>query len=168
MLRLRSVKQLPRACPPRLRAQLRESRVGRKFNRDWEALLAFQLAHAEPPLLPFERNYRFAKQLGRRFEADFAWPSDHLLVELQGGIWQRGKSGHTSGSGVSRDVMKAQCAAVLGYVLLPVTSDDVRSGRAVELIHGLLYHKGHDPQLLFAQSRNHMLFQHLTPNREGK
>jgi very-short-patch-repair endonuclease len=78
------------------------------------------------------REYVFAPP--RRFRADFAWPEQRLLVEVQGGIWTRGKASHSSGAGVSRDAEKLNTATLAGWRVLQVTSDHIRSGDAVAWI----------------------------------
>lgn len=65
---------------------------------------------------------------------DFAWPEREtpVLVEVQGGIWSGGA--HVRPQGVLRDMDKLNRAAVRGWCVLQVSADDIRSGRAVELI----------------------------------
>lgn len=102
-----------------------------------EELLAFQLRAAKLPA-PI-RQWRFAAP--RKYTADFGWPVDDyapLAVEIQGGIWLRGQSGHSSGTGILRDILKAQEYALRGIRYLPVTPDQVKSGEALQIIERLL------------------------------
>lgn len=65
-------------------------------------------------LLPPLPDYRF----------DYAIPiyQDNILlkiaIEVNGGIWARGASGHSSGTGITRDMDKASLAAVNGWILI--------------------------------------------------
>lgn len=71
----------------------------------------------------------FKAILGRRFRWDFAWPEHKLLVEVQGGIWQRG--GHSTGKGITRDAEKLNLASLAGYRSLAFTADQIRGGQAL-------------------------------------
>jgi len=77
-----------------------------------------------------ERNYKGIKN--RRLEFDFAWPAIKIAVEVQGGVWKKG--GHTSGKGVTRDCEKMCLAQLEGWILLPVTGDHVKEGKAIDWI----------------------------------
>lgn len=71
---------------------------------------------------------------GRRFRWDFAWPDDKLLLEVQGGTFSRGKSGHSSGMGINRDCEKANLATLAGWRILTVDAKHVTSGQALRWI----------------------------------
>jgi len=58
-------------------------------------------------------------------EIDLAWPDIKFGIEVQGGIWMKGKSGHSSGVGIQRDILKQQLAIRYGWTLVPVSSADV-------------------------------------------
>lgn len=77
-----------------------------------------------------EREYKFAP--GRKYRCDFAWPDKRLLVEVEGGIYT--KQAHGSITGILRDVQKYNLAAELGYKVLRVTPDMIKSGEALNLI----------------------------------
>ncbi len=76
------------------------------------------------------REYRFHPT--RRWRVDFAWPAQRLAVEVEGGIYRGG--GHTSVGGIRRDIDKANALTMLGWRLLRVHGDQVRSGEATALI----------------------------------
>lgn len=102
--------------------------------------------HCDILKLPaYEREYAFAAEIGRRFRADFAWPEYRLLVEVQGGIFMRGGGGaHSRPAGIVRDIERQQTALLLGWQVLPVTTDQVKNGRAVELVQRMLQVLGWD------------------------
>ena len=68
----------------------------------------------------------------RRWRLDFAWPEAWVAVEVDGGTWSGGR--HVRGAGIEADCEKVSEAAVLGWRVLRVTGDMVRSGRAVMLV----------------------------------
>lgn len=61
-----------------------------------------------------------------------------VLVEVQGGVWLKGKSGHSSGTGITRDCEKLSLAAVNGYRCIVVTPAQIKSGQAIEWIKAAL------------------------------
>ena len=69
---------------------------------------------------------------GRMFTWDRCWIAERVCVEVMGGVWI--KSGHTTGSGIERDCLKASMAAALGWRCLPVTRSMIEDGTAIELI----------------------------------
>lgn len=81
-----------------------------------------------------ERELKFHPT--RRWRFDFAWPERRLAVEVQGGIYRGG--GHTSVTGVRRDIEKLNAAALLGWRVLLVHGDMVRDGSALSLIEEAL------------------------------
>ena len=93
------------------------------------------------------RELLFAKSLGRRFRWDFAWPnpptvgeltSGGVAVEVQGGIWTRGR--HSRGGRAQiAESDKMNIAALLGWRVVflttaHLTENPLRSIRLVELV----------------------------------
>ena len=73
---------------------------------------------------------------GRKFRVDFAWVAAQLAVEIEGGIYQGG--GHTTVTGIKRDVEKGNLLTLAGWRLLRFHGDQVRSGEAVAVIRQAL------------------------------
>lgn len=69
---------------------------------------------------------------GRRYRADMAWPEHRLLVEVQGGIWSP-KSGHSGGSGITKDIERGNAATLAGWRVLRFGPQHIRSGEAVRI-----------------------------------
>lgn len=93
-----------------------------------EDALVFQLQALGAP--EPVREYRFDKV--RRWRFDLAWPDRMLAVEVQGGVWSRGK--HGRGSGVAKDYEKLNTAQIMGWKVLQFETSSVKSGEAAELI----------------------------------
>mgnify|MGYP006935518360 CR=1 FL=1 len=96
-----------------------------RYGSALEDEFALQLRAAN---IEFEREYRAAP--GRKYRWDFLISG--LLVEIQGGTWT--KSGHTTGSGIERDLRKMNLATLHGYAVMAGTADMVHSGELFESV----------------------------------
>jgi len=77
----------------------------------------FALACQTEGLPEPETQYKFSPT--RKFRADFAWPSQRVLVEVEGGEWAGGR--HVRGAGYTRDCHKYNLAVSEGWRLLRFT-----------------------------------------------
>lgn len=77
-----------------------------------------------------ESEYRFYDK--RRWRADFAWPLHKVLVEVEGGIWVRGR--HTRGSGFEKDCEKHNKAVELGWQVYRFTGKMIDEGNALQVL----------------------------------
>ena len=98
-----------------------------------QAALHLWAIHAPEP----SREYRFAAMLcggtgagvRSRLQAagladwrlDFAWPEYRIALEVEGGVWSRGR--HVRGRGFLEDVRKYNCLAAHGWTLFRVVGD---------------------------------------------
>lgn len=120
----------------------------RKQDPNYEEDLAFLLrAQERPPICMPQaaRQYHWARELDRKFCADFAFPVQRVLVEVQGGIWRPGGGAHSGGAAIEKDIEKAQYAARLGWCWVPVTEKDIGSGHALIVIQSVLERLGWKP-----------------------
>ena len=78
-----------------------------------------------------EREYRFYAL--RRWRADFCWPKQKIIVEVEGGIWTSGRHSR-GGKSFLADMEKYNTAVILGYKLIRVAGDHVKSGQAINWI----------------------------------
>lgn len=67
-------------------------------------------------------EYRFHPL--RRWRFDFAWPERMLALEIEGGIWTRGR--HVRGQGFLADLEKYNEAAIMGWRIIRLTPDQLR------------------------------------------
>ena len=96
----------------------------------------------------FERQYPFAKSLGRRWLFDFAWPERKIAIEIEGLVVQklagqlvvRGR--HASITGFKEDCIKYASAAVLGWRVLRFEQSQVKDGTAIEFAQRVLLPSG--------------------------
>lgn len=72
------------------------------------------------------REHRFA--LPRNWRFDFAWPDEKIAVEIEGGIWTKGR--HTRGKGFLNDLEKYNAATLEGWKVYRFTPDQLKKGHA--------------------------------------
>lgn len=99
---------------------------------DLERTLHFQLTVSG--LQGWVQQYRWHPE--RQWAVDFAWPDQKLLVEVQGGVHIRGR--HTRGPGYTEDCRKLAEAQRLGWRVLWLTADVVRSGEGLQWVETAL------------------------------
>jgi very-short-patch-repair endonuclease len=83
-----------------------------------------------------EREYMFAKSIGRRWRLDFAYPEKRIGIEVQGGTYIRGA--HSRGTGLERDYEKYNQAQVLGWDVYQFSRKMIESGEAIDIIKRVL------------------------------
>ncbi len=95
---------------------------GSRLEAEWDLIArAFGLPEAVP-------EYRFARHVGRQFRFDRAWPGAKVAVELEGGVWSRGR--HVRPKGYRVDCEKYNLATMLGWRVLRFTGDMLRKDPA--------------------------------------
>ena len=108
----------------------RKSR-GAKVESIGESLLAMQLKALK---IEFEQEFKFHAK--RKWRADFHITGKKLLVEVEGGIWSGGR--HTRGKGYLGDMEKYNAATVMGYRVIRFSTEQVKSGLAIEQIEKMV------------------------------
>lgn len=79
-------------------------------------------------------EYRFAPP--RRWRFDYSWPAHSLALEVEGGIWIRGR--HSRGAGMLKDMEKYNRAALNGWKVLRTTPDKLCSAETIVMIREAL------------------------------
>jgi hypothetical protein len=80
--------------------------------------------------------------LEKQYRFDYAIPTGcnntmlKIAIEVEGGIWAKGNSGHSSGTGIARDMKKSTLANVNGWTLIRCTPTDIKNqpGKVIDLI----------------------------------
>lgn len=72
-----------------------------------------------------DREYLFHPT--RKWRFDFCWPEAKVALEIDGGVWSKGR--HTRGSGFIKDMEKLNEAAILGYRVIRCTPQQVKSNK---------------------------------------
>lgn len=112
----------------------------------------FQLRTYRLP--PYEREYRFAKHIGRQWRFDFAFLDPYFVaVEFEGVVvrpmWDQVAPGqykrvtvmtgrHATITGFREDLRKYMKAAELGWLVLRIEKDMVKSGEAIASLQRVL------------------------------
>lgn len=79
----------------------------------------------------------------RLFRIDYAIPvlpdssCIKIAIEVNGGVWSKGNSGHSSGTGILRDYEKANFLQSMGWKLIIVTPDQLMTPRVIDLIRSI-------------------------------
>ena len=115
---------------------------GHKLNSGEQTFLSQCVQYQLPKV---EAQYQFAKPMGRKFSADFAFVEYQLLIEIQGGVWMQGGGAHSRPANIDRDIEKQQHAALLGFLILPFTPQQVRSKHAIDWTTRVLFRLGWRP-----------------------
>lgn len=89
-----------------------------------------------------EAEHRFARP--RLYKFDYAWPDESLAMEIEGGIYGKGKpcpacgrksaAGHTGISRLKSDMEKYNLAAFLGWRLVRCRPEQVESGEVFGML----------------------------------
>jgi hypothetical protein len=79
------------------------STLEKEFERLWYIKPTSLVLFRQAPLIP-----------GRKFRFDYYHPGSKTVIECQGGIFSRHRLGHTSGSGITNDHIKANLAVLQG------------------------------------------------------
>lgn len=80
----------------------------------------------------------------RLYRLDYAIPVNQhgielkIAIEVQGGIWAKGNSGHSSGTGIARDMEKANLLQSLGWRLIQVTPSQLMTNYTLELVNRMI------------------------------
>lgn len=85
-----------------------------------------------------QREYEFARLIGRRWRFDFAWPERLVAVELEG--LTHGGGRHQRISGFVEDCDKYNSATMLGWKVLRFTGRDLkkRPAACAEMVRTIL------------------------------
>lgn len=111
---------------PLLVAETQRKKARARVN--WPAQLArlCVLTHLPAPVL----EYRFHPT--RKWRFDLAWPSLLLAVEIDGGLFVAGR--HSRGAGIRDAMEKTAHALMLGWRVMPLCPDHIKSGQALDWI----------------------------------
>lgn len=102
-----------------------------KIPNEFEAKLARELKTLK---IDFEQEFKFHPE--RKWKADFHLVGKKILVEVEGGIWSGGR--HTRGKGYIGDIEKYNAATMMGYQVIRFSTDQVKSGHAIQQIEKMV------------------------------
>ncbi len=95
---------------------------------DYPKLLVDQILSTDLPV-PL-REYKFHPT--RKWRFDLAFMEQKLAVEVEGGIWIYGR--HNRASSYFKDMEKYNNACLLGWYVIKLSTDMVKSGEGLDII----------------------------------
>lgn len=116
---------------PRRKTKRRSSVKKERVVSEGEAAL---IQHLQAYRINFTQEFQFNKD--RRWRADFHILDTRILIEVEGGIWSGGR--HTRGKGYIADMEKYNSATALGYSVYRYSTEQVKSGKAIEEIRRMV------------------------------
>ncbi|UVB01377.1 DUF559 domain-containing protein [Acinetobacter lwoffii] len=123
-------KKMVKATRPKVRSK-RPKVKGEKVPNEFEAKLARELKTLK---IEFEQEFEFHPK--RKWRADFHLVGKKILVEVEGAIWSGGR--HTRGKGYIGDMEKYNAATMMGFQVLRFSTDQVKSGLAIQQIEKMV------------------------------
>jgi len=91
---------------------------------------------------------------GRKFRWDFGYRFLKILIEVQGGIYMKGKKGpgaHNRAWGIIRDCEKNNLAVLAGWRVLYFDTQSIRTGKALRFLEKMI--PAYSPNLLTEETR---------------
>ena len=126
-----SLAEYRRIYKPKRRAKRPASIKKQRVLSEGEQTLSLQLKVLK---IEFESEFKFHPT--RTWRADFHLKGKKILVEVEGGIWSNGR--HTRGNGYLGDLEKYNEATMMGYQVIRFSTEQVKSGSAIEQIFKLI------------------------------
>ena len=123
-------KKMVKATRPKGRSK-RPKVKGEKVPNEFETKLAQELKTLK---IEFEQEFEFHPK--RKWRADFHLVGKKILVEVEGAIWSGGR--HTRGKGYIGDMEKYNVATMMGYQVIRFSTDQVKSGHAIQQIEKMV------------------------------
>jgi hypothetical protein len=107
-----------------------------------ERIMAMRLQLRYPSIFAKLRRSN-APYRGTGFRSDFTIEVEHyhyagIVVEIQGGIYSRYRSGHSSSTGLKRDYAKVTVAQINGWFVLQVAPDEESLFAACDTLDDLI------------------------------
>ena len=126
-----SLAEYRRIYKPKRRVKRPASVKKQRVVSEGEVILATALRALK---IEFEQEFKFHPT--RKWRADFHLKDRKILVEVEGGIWSNGR--HTRGKGYLGDLEKYNEATMMGYQVIRFSTEQVKSGKAIEQIEKMV------------------------------
>lgn len=91
----------------------------------------------------FQERYSRSKR-SKRYRLDFAHPNSRTGIEIQGGVYNRGR--HVTGSGYERDCRKYNLAYTSGWTIFLLTAQMAKETSWLSLIASHIAASPHRPE----------------------
>jgi very-short-patch-repair endonuclease len=107
--------------------------ISREVKHDYKAEFEQQLSLVG---IQFEREFYFAQS--RKWRSDWRIQGTKILIEFEGGLFKKRAAGHSSVTGILRDIEKYNAAAIAGWLVIRITPKHVMSGQALKWVEDAL------------------------------
>jgi len=107
--------------------------ITREVKRDYKAEFEQQLSLVG---IQVEREFYFARP--RKWRSDWRIRGTKILIEFEGGLFKKRAAGHSSVSGILRDVQKYNAAAIAGWIVIRVTPKFIPNGQGLKWVEDAL------------------------------
>ncbi len=102
--------------------------VSKLESKMWSQIVAAKVDEGCVPELQFHTT--------RKWRFDFCWPRHKIALEVQGGVWSKGR--HARPRGILNDYEKFSEAAIMGWRLILVTGLEINNGAAIDRVQRAL------------------------------
>ena len=109
--------------------QSRKVPISREVKHDYKAEFEQQLKLVGIAVVP---EFIFAPP--RKWRSDWLVIGTTILVEFEGGLFAKRKGGHSSVTGILRDIEKYNAAAIGGWTLIRIAPNHVTSGQGLQWV----------------------------------
>lgn len=103
--------------------------ISREVKNDYKAEFEQQLS-----LVKIQVVREFFFHPLRKWRCDWIVKDTRVLVEFEGGLFKKRAAGHNSVTGILRDIEKYNEAALLGFTVIRIAPNHVRSGEALKWV----------------------------------
>lgn len=108
-------------------------KISREVKRDYKAEFEQQLDLVG---IKFDREMPLLRT--RKWRADWRVKGTSVLIEFEGGLFAKRKAGHSSVSGILRDIEKYNEATLAGWFVIRITPKHVTSGQALRWVEAAI------------------------------
>lgn len=108
-------------------------KISREVKHDYKAEFEQQLSLVG---IQVESEFYFARP--RKWRSDFRVVGTKILIEFEGGLFKKRAAGHSSVSGILRDVEKYNAAAIAGWTVIRITPKFIPTGEALKWVEDAL------------------------------
>lgn len=103
-----------------------KAKVAQVKTKQSESKLKAEVARQLAGLPKYETELKFHPSRAWRF--DYAWPDSKVALEVHGGVFTDGR--HNRGTGFTNDREKMNEAAIMGWIVIEATTEQVKNGMA--------------------------------------
>ena len=109
--------------------ELAKQSISREVSHDYKTEFEQQLG-----LVGIQVEREFFFHPSRKWRSDWRVRDTHVLVEFEGGLFKKRAAGHSSVTGILRDIEKYNEAALAAWIVIRIAPNHVRNGEALKWV----------------------------------